>query len=469
MVSTALDAKVGAQTILARRIGTRMATAVLLIEGFVSVSIQMIVLRQLVPVVGYSINVTSIVITTFLGALAFGYRSGGRLRGDIRKRIQQNLILVALLSAIGLSYWIVEYVFGIYFEFFASALIGVTLYSVIFLAPIVYLLAQTVVLLIEFRQGTAAAEQAGDTFHLSTIGNVVGGLVTTLIVMYYLGIAAAIFINVSLLSFAYLILSERPSIKDASAVVITLLVALVLNVIVERELFLTTTAHGNYAIVDAPQDDGLFLFANGQNASRMDINGVGHPYIEFFEDQLFSSSKGPTDILVLGAGGFTLGQGREDIGNLTYVDVDERLREISDRFLSPQARLGEFVVNDARAFLLRTDNVYDAIVLDTYSHRSAVPAHLVTKEFFSLLRERLTPNGEVLMNFIASDDDQSTFTRGLDNTVRSIFSDCTVHRINTEGVAFHNKLYHCQKRRMDEYSVIYTDHNTRSARDSALQ
>lgn len=465
MANTAIEATAHVVRIIPRVISGRMATALLLIEGFVSVSIQMIVLRQLVPVVGYSINVTSIVITTFLGALALGYRQGGRHRVDIGDKIQRNLILVAMLSGLGLSYWLVEYVFSLYFARFDSALIAVALYSVFFLGPIVYFLAQTVVLLINFRQGAAAAEQAGETFHISTIGNVVGGLATTLIVMYYLGIAAAVVLNVSLLVLAYLLIANRLSLRSVVLSIAALLVALVFNVIVEREIFLVTTAHGNYSIADTREESGRYLFANGQNASRTDNLGIGHPYIEWFEDHLFAGQSVPTDILVLGAGGFSLGQGRIVKSTLTYVDVDERLAMIAESFLSPNSRLGGFAPEDARAFLIRTLNQYDAIVLDTYSQRSSVPAHLVTKEFFSLLRDRLTVGGVVYMNFIFSDDDSYTFSRGIDNTIRSVFAKCSTHRINTTSIAMFNLLYRCERNGLDSYGVVYTDGNTKAAFD----
>jgi len=467
MVSAAIDATISAEKTVARQIGTRLATAVLLIEGFVSVSIQMIVIRQLVPVVGHSINVTSIVITTFLAALAFGYRSGGRLRGDARRKLRRNLITVAFLSAIGLSFRLIELVFGIYFALFSNVLVGVALYSLLFLAPIVFLLAQTVVLLIECRQGEGAAEQAGDTFHLSTIGNVIGGLVTTLIVMYYLGIAAAVFINVSLLILAYLFVVVNTSATNAMIAAGVMLVALMFNVVAERESFLTTTAHGNYAIVEASNGDGRYLIVNGQNASHSDKAGMGHPYIEWFEDQLFESPSMPSELLVLGAGGFTLGQGREYSGVTTFVDVDEQLADIADEFLSPRRRDGVFVADDARSFLLRTNSRYDAIVVDTYSHRSSMPPHLMTIEFFTLVRHKLKPNGTAYMNIISSDDETFFFGRGIDNTIRSVFANCVVHRIDTPDVVLYNKLYRCQPSALDEYRAIYTDRNTRSATDAS--
>ena len=451
-----------------RALSSGLATAILLVEGFVSVSIQMIVLRQLVPVVGYSINVTSIVITTFLAALALGYRSGGRVRSGHAAKISFNLIVAALVAAIGLSVILIDAFFGFYFSLFGATLVAVALYSLLVVAPLVYLLAQTVVLLINFGEASAAAEQAGDTFHLSTIGNVVGGLVTTLVVMYYLGIAAAVFIDVTLLVVAYAVIScPRTSVTAFNSIGV-LLIAFTLNVFAESKMFTRTTAYADYYLADEIGGEGRLLVVNGQNASRTDSAGIGHPYIEWFEDQLFVDAAAPRSILVLGAGGFTLGQGREYTGAITFVDVDSHLASIADEFLGSHERKGKFVAEDARAFLLRSAKHYDAIVLDTYSHRSSMPPHLVTVEFFTLLRDRLKSGGVVYMNFISTDDESYKFPRGIDYTVRSVFAQCETHRINTEGLTLYNKLYRCERSKLDDHRVIYTDKNTKTAMDAAI-
>jgi len=69
-----------------RRIGPRLATALLVVEGYCSLAIEMIALRMLVPVAGQSVAVTSIVVTAFLAALALGYRDGGRFEGNAAER-----------------------------------------------------------------------------------------------------------------------------------------------------------------------------------------------------------------------------------------------------------------------------------------------------------------------------------------------------------------------------------------------
>ena len=457
---------------LAKRsiISPAAASLVLFLEGFVSVSIQMIMLRQLVPFVGYSINVTSIVITFFLAALAFGYRAGGRVQRNHLKRIRLNLFTSGILAGVGLSYICLDAFLRLSSDVTNNHLVGVAFVSVIILMPLVYLLAQTVVLLIKFRESGDAAQQAGDTFHISTIGNVIGGLVTTLVVMYFFGVGIAIALNAAILGAAYIIVS--PGNRPVSVCLAVMLVALglIVNVGFERNAFDRTTAYANYYTYTSPTDSSRHLIVNGQDASRTDVNGVGHPYIEHFETEIFEGGDRNDNVLVLGAGGFTLGQGRTHSSKITFVDVDEQLRELATVFHGrPDGIQGRFVAEDARAFLLQQSTPYDHIVLDTFSHQTSVPVHLLTLEFFELVRGSLTEHGMVHMNYIASSEKDSQFRRGIDNTVRAVFGSCSVQRIDAPGTQLYNMLYTCRKSQTDTYRVIYRDENTKASVDSGFE
>ena len=68
-----------------RPLGPRAATALLLVEGYCALAVEMIALRALVPVAGQSVAVTSLVVTAFLAALALGYRAGGAFEGNARE------------------------------------------------------------------------------------------------------------------------------------------------------------------------------------------------------------------------------------------------------------------------------------------------------------------------------------------------------------------------------------------------
>jgi spermidine synthase len=96
------------------------------------------------------------------------------------------------------------------------------------------------------------------------------------------------------------------------------------------------------------------------------------------------------DILVLGAGGFTLSH-REPTNRYTYVDIDPAIRVIAERDFLREPSRGEFVATDARRFVIETARRFDAVVVDVYSSRTSIPGHLVTREFWRDTRHALSP------------------------------------------------------------------------------
>ncbi len=445
------------------RIGPRLGVAVLLAEGYCSLAIEMIALRVLVPVAGQSIAVTSIVVTVYLGALALGYRDGGRFSGRVANKVACNLALAGIWSV----WWLSR--FGVRLAFDATAalppLVQVALFAMVGLAPAAYLLAETVVLLVSCRRDQAASGKAGSAFSVSTIGNVAGALLTSLVVMQYLGIAAALALVATLLSCASLVVERRLDWRPllACAVVATVGGA---NMVLERSEYALTTAHADYAI-DHLGDDVRLLRVNGQNASREDGAGVGHPYIEWIEDRVFGKEPGPLPVrvLVIGAGGFSFGRGRAaGMAELVFVDVDARLGEIADRFLAPIVHGGAFVAMDGRAYLLRHRDPFDVIVLDAFADRETMPAHLQTREFFELLRARLAEqDGTLYMNLIAPPEPDRLSTR-IDRTLRSVFAWCDV-QASGDVSRWHNRVYVCERHALDGDSVVYSDADTRAEVD----
>jgi len=60
-----------------------------------------------------------------------------------------------------------------------------------------------------------------------------------------------------------------------------------------------------------------------------------------------------------------------------------------------------FIESDGRVYLNRNKDLYDIIFLDAY-RELGVPFHLLTREFYALVKERLTPGGAVASNIIAN-------------------------------------------------------------------
>jgi spermidine synthase len=102
-----------------------------------------------------------------------------------------------------------------------------------------------------------------------------------------------------------------------------------------------------------------------------------------------------------------------------FVEIDPAVPVVAKKYfgfaLAPGDRLE---VMDARRFLDANDRRWDVAYVDTYIGDS-VPFHLATKEFFELLRSRLSPDGVVSLNLAAGLN--FPFPRAIYRTLAEVF------------------------------------------------
>src|SRR5690242_17770057 len=80
------------------------------------------------------------------------------------------------------------------------------------------------------------------------------------------------------------------------------------------------------------------------------------------------------------------------------IELDKDVVDLAKKYFKFQetARL-RTVVSDGRAFLLKDNEKWDVIMIDAY-RGPFVPFHLLTKEFYILVKSRLHPGGVVVQN-----------------------------------------------------------------------
>jgi spermidine synthase len=84
------------------------------------------------------------------------------------------------------------------------------------------------------------------------------------------------------------------------------------------------------------------------------------------------------------------------------VEIDPMVVQVGRTYfhVNDYPRMNVFA-QDARRFLRKSSEKYDLIFGDAYHGIQTVPAHLVTKEFFGLVKDRLPPDGIFMMNLIS--------------------------------------------------------------------
>ena len=443
--------------------------AILLAEGYASLAAEILALRRMVPFAGSAVSVTAVLLAVYLAALAGGYRRGGRLarRGDPRPRLAIRLAAASAWSAFWLSGAGTLLAFGLP----VPAMAQVAVYSVAGIAPIGWLLAECVLLAHACAPGGDPSRTAGGVFALSTIGNVAGSLLTTFVLLRFLGTAAATIVLAAVLCLAA-VAAHRRSVPAVALLAVAIFPGL--DLWDEAAHYVERNAYADYRIVEL-EDGGRMLDVSGQAASRHDAAGRGWDYAERVEKTLCAA--GETRALVLGAAGMTLGRSAPCALDIAFVDIDPAQERIAALFLEgPAAASGAFAAGDARAFLRNDPGGWPAIVVDTYSNPRTLPQHLLTVEFYRLARSRLAEGGSLYVNHLSWPDDALFRTRA-ERTLRSVFADCSSWPVRIEqGRGWHeavsepgNLLFRCRQSALDGDTAVYSDAVPRADLDRSLR
>lgn len=446
---------------------------IIIIEGFTSIAVEILAIRQLLPMVGSSVIVTSLIIGFFLLFLALGYHRGGKLTARLTDILRRNFIISAIWLGIGLSYFFILFFFNEWQQKFGDnlfyPLIG---YLLIIISPLIYILGQTVPIIMSLtKQNKSVGMIGGNTLGLSTAGSFLGATITALLFMHFLGVAWTIFINFLFLLFLYLLLTPNKQSFLLQLLISIPAIALIyyINIVFEKKVFVLTNNYANYQIMDDknyPLREGeRILSINNSLSSFTDKNNKAFQYIETIKNILFNDMKlRNANILVLGAGGFTLSAEDTFQNQFTYVDIDKNIKEAAiPQFISHMN--GTLVADDARHYIHTTKNRFTAIVVDTFSNTRTIPAHLLTQEYMRELKQVLSANGVIIFNMIARPTLDDAYSKRVDNTIRSIFKNCMVMPLTYAKVTT-NILYVCTNSPNQNDATIYADNLNSATIDS---
>lgn len=460
---------------------TLLLFTVILIEGYVVLSSELLVIRQTVTYIGSGTDTVSIIIAAVLMPLAFGYQYGGRFRArrvmgsfvSIRKKLIFNIVLATLILLPGMSWVFMEYFFKTLMPDLGIThrLTQITVYSTIFLAVPVYLLGQTIPLISNYFSKERLSAITGSMLFFSTVGSFMGAVFSTMVLMPYIGVHHTVTLNFILLTILVILLIKRKFSEPVWIMIALTIIALFLNsngVMLDKGV-VHNNQYNTAQVLN--RGDQRHLLLNGNWSSMYDTYGRKYPYIEFAERVAIDpirNSETPKEILVIGAGAFTLGH-EDTVNKYTFIDIDHDLLETAEKFiLKDKLKANKvFLVEEARAFLAsskREGKTFDFIYLDAYLGGMSIPEHLVTREFFEQVRDCMAEGGVFIMNFIASPNFAEPLSQALDNTLRSVMPHLSRIVIDEQYSIYNddpkllvNVAYIYRKAKGHENKTVYTD------------
>jgi hypothetical protein len=418
---------------------------IIFLEGYVVLATELLAMRQLIPFVGSGTETVAIIIAAVLMPLAFGYYFGGKFEAKprkcgiltVRKKLIRNILISTVFLVIGLSYVVLEGFFvGLGNIGINHRVLQTFTYVMIFLVAPIFLLGQTVPLISNFFMRENLSKLTGKILFFSTVGSFMGAILSTIILMSIIGVNNTVIVNILILFIVSVVISKN--FIDVNNIVMAMLLGasvLFNSNYMMQSLGIVENNRYSTIKIGAPKDllpndldmDGKVININRSSSGKYTPDQEKRfDYIKYIEKGFINpliKTKNKKKILIIGAGGFTLGVD-DNLNDYTFVDIDSSLKEVSEKYLLPPGKLGankKFDPQDARAFLNSNKDKYDLIVLDAFTNIYSVPTHLLTVEFFGQVNAHLADGGIMLFNCIATPLFNTRYSVKIDNTLKKIF------------------------------------------------
>jgi spermidine synthase len=405
------------------------------VTGAIVMSFEMLGSRYLAPSFGAGIYTWASLISTVLAALCVGYFLGGY----VADRHPSPTVLGATV-AVGSVYLLLLPAFAEQvLQFFAGQIDDIKLGSLaaalaIMLFPVTFLGMYSpfaIRLLMHSKQSSGAV--SGTVYGISTAGSILGTLATTFFLIPLIGTRAITFTLgvLGLLGAALLLATASPRWRRRAqlAALAALLVsqAAMLSPVRAEEPFdpqvragMLTRKNGLIERVETVYND-IFV-AKDANVLKLSFQWKGWYFQEseinladpydltlVYGRAMTIAAIYPQDIkrvLVLGLGGGSIPVYLDHFlpdATIDTVELDPGVIDVAKKYFGlRETKRFHLIEDDARVFLNRHREPYDIIIVDTFTG-SYIPFHLMTKEFYQLLRDRLAPHGVVAFNFFPSE------------------------------------------------------------------
>jgi len=142
-------------------------------------------------------------------------------------------------------------------------------------------------------------------------------------------------------------------------------------------------------------------------------------------------------VLCIGLGiGLVPAQFAREGAEVEVVEINPRVAKVAAEFFDCPIDLFQLTEGDGRQYINRTTNRYDTIILDAFLGDSS-PGHLMSREAFGTMRQRLRPNGTLVINCFADfRPGRDFYGASLDKTLRHVFRSVRLHATGSGNVYF---------------------------------
>jgi spermidine synthase len=400
--------------------------AVAFVTGGIVMSFEMLGSRYLNPYFGSGIYTWAALISTVLIALTAGYFLGGALADRMASvailALTVTLGSLYLLALPSFAQGILEFVLAGLDDIRAGSLLAAL--ALMFLPVALLGMYSPFAIRLLLRSAQRSGSVSGAVYGVSTAGSIVGTLGTTFFLIPTIG-SRAITLTLGALGLiaglALLALARRERHVGAAFIVLAL-IALAPSTGRSESLVddairadMLKRPNGRLAHIETEYND-IFI-TKRQDHLVMSFQVKGWDYTESVTNlsdpddlplryaQVMTIAtiypEQPRRILMLGLGGGSisgyLGRFMPEAA-ITTVEIDPGVITAAKTYFGlRETERMRYRAGDGRVFLNRSNELYDLILLDAY-RGGYVPFHLLTREFYTLVKQRLAPGGAAAFN-----------------------------------------------------------------------
>jgi spermidine synthase len=405
--------------------------------AFSTMSLEILASRILAPFVGTSVIVWSNIIGVILIAISIGYWWGGKLSLTINKPEQlfkigifAGFVVAAMpiLTKFVLLSKAINFIQPGYNEIVVSFVAGGFGFGI---PVLIFSLTSPIAIKLLSNNTKDTGSEVGKLYALTTIFSLFGIYLTTFVLVPIIGLSESIIlIALLLITINSAFLLKKVNLN--SFLIVLLSFALTFSSIrvmaVDKILYETESLYQHIAVLQDEVDTRSLIFDRPeytQSIYNPKISTFGlyqeyYPYYMYNEDLL---NKKEINILILGYSGGYLGKLFQKFKpantniNIDGVEIDPKVVEISKKYFGVTSDESNIYTEDARIFVKnQSDKKYDIIVADLYNKDIFIPTHLITKEFFSDLKNMTTETGVLLLN-VNSKNPNSIFLNKVHSTI----------------------------------------------------
>lgn len=406
--------------------------AIIFISGAAVLATEIVGTRVLGPYYGVSLFLWSALITVTLAALSLGYALGGRWADRRPGYFNLALILAGAGLWLLLTPWMKRPILEI-LDPTGLRVAVLTASFALFFVPLALLgMVSPYAVRLRAHSLTEVGTAAGNVYAISTIASVVAALLTGFILIPNMGVNRLIsLIGLGLLvGAAIALLAGRGTARGATLLLFAsfagggLLAWKTPEVRADPEKGLVAVRQSPYAEIRVADFRGLrFLLIDGGTHTIVDPEtwDSHHRYVLVL-DTVKLMFEDPGDMLLVGLGGGSVAKTFSRSGwSVDAVEIDPVVNRVAHDFFGLDSSEARVHLMDARRYLLTRDRRFDLVVMDAFGS-SAIPFHLITREYFGLVKSRMNPGGIFAINL------ESIGWRG--NIVRSTAATLGIHFAN---------------------------------------